>query len=74
MSSATGLSIIPGAGFDVRERPGFTVLRSTCELLMVTWLAQNAGENRAPPKKSRSVLRRCGQVAPGGLGRRSNGP
>ncbi|WP_240362333.1 MULTISPECIES: hypothetical protein [unclassified Streptomyces] len=45
MSSATELSIIPGDGFDVWEWPGFTVLRSTCELLMVTWLAQNAGEN-----------------------------
>lgn len=34
-----------GYGFDVREWPGYAVLRSVRELLMVTWLSQNAGTN-----------------------------
>ena len=32
-------------GFDVREWSGYEVLRSVRELLMVTWLSQNAGTN-----------------------------
>ncbi|MBB1242502.1 aminoglycoside phosphotransferase family protein [Streptomyces durbertensis] len=32
-----------GYGFDIRRWPGYTVLRSIRELLMVTWLSQNAG-------------------------------
>ncbi|MEU0194856.1 aminoglycoside phosphotransferase family protein [Streptomyces afghaniensis] len=36
---------VAGYGFDVREWPGYTVLRSIRELLMVTWLSQNAGTN-----------------------------
>ncbi|WP_433572831.1 phosphotransferase enzyme family protein [Streptomyces sp. CA-251247] len=34
-----------GYGFDVREWSGYEVLRSVRELLMVTWLSQNAGTN-----------------------------
>ncbi|MFE4717440.1 phosphotransferase enzyme family protein [Streptomyces sp. NPDC056728] len=34
-----------GYGFDVREWSGYTVMRSVRELLMVTWLSQNAGTN-----------------------------
>ncbi|MET8982046.1 aminoglycoside phosphotransferase family protein [Streptomyces sp. NPDC004539] len=36
---------VDGYGFDVREWSGYTVLRSVRELLMVTWLSQNAGTN-----------------------------
>lgn len=50
---------------------GSTVLRSVRELLMVTWLARKPAPIRAPPKKPRSESRLCGQVAHGGLGRRS---
>lgn len=34
---------VAGYGSDVREWSGYTVLRSIRELLMVTWLSQNAG-------------------------------
>jgi hypothetical protein len=36
---------VAGYGFDVRGWSGYTVLRSIRELLMVTWLSQNAGTN-----------------------------
>ncbi|TDB76056.1 aminoglycoside phosphotransferase family protein [Actinomadura sp. KC216] len=34
-----------GYGFDVREWAGYAVLRSMRELLMITWLSQNASAN-----------------------------
>ncbi|MFD9862553.1 phosphotransferase enzyme family protein [Streptomyces alboflavus] len=37
---------VDGYGFDVRKWSGYTVLRSVRELLMVTWLSQNAGTNQ----------------------------
>ncbi|MGW6258532.1 phosphotransferase enzyme family protein [Streptomyces sp. NPDC055085] len=36
---------VAGYGFDVREWSGYAALRSIRELLMVTWLSQNAGTN-----------------------------
>ncbi|MDQ0763915.1 phosphotransferase enzyme family protein [Streptomyces canus] len=44
-----------GYGFDVRQWSGYTVLRSVRELLMVTWLAQNAGTN---PRAAEEVEKR----------------
>lgn len=42
-------------GFDVRQWSGYSVLRSIRELLMVTWLAQNAG---ASPRAAKEVEKR----------------
>ncbi|MFG2195774.1 phosphotransferase enzyme family protein [Streptomyces sp. NPDC048639] len=44
-SEAEYADFVTGYGFDVREWSGYTVLRSVRELLMVTWLSQNAGTN-----------------------------
>jgi hypothetical protein len=44
-----------GYGFDVRQWSGYPVLRSVRELLMVLWLAQNAG---VEPRAAQEVERR----------------
>ncbi|MEU6677674.1 aminoglycoside phosphotransferase family protein [Streptomyces sp. NPDC046925] len=46
---------VAGYGFDVREWSGYAVLRSIRELLMVTWLSQNAGTN---PRAAEEVEKR----------------
>lgn len=44
-----------GYGFDVRQWSGYTVLRSVRELLMVTWLSQNAGTD---PRAAEEIEKR----------------
>ncbi|WP_254390585.1 hypothetical protein [Streptomyces sp. AC550_RSS872] len=46
-----------GYGFDVREWSGYPVLRRIRELLMVTWLSQNAG-NGTDPSAAEEVEKR----------------
>jgi len=47
---------VAGYGFDVREWSGYTILRSIRELLMVTWLSQNAGtDSRAADEVEKRV-------------------
>ncbi|MBB4784325.1 phosphotransferase enzyme family protein [Streptomyces rapamycinicus] len=47
---------VAGYGFDVREWSGYAVLRSIRELLMVTWLSQNAGtDSRAADEVEKRV-------------------
>ncbi|WP_234372647.1 phosphotransferase [Streptomyces reticuliscabiei] len=50
-------------GFDVRKWSGYAVLRSIRELLMVTWLSQNAGTN---PQAAEEVEKRVGSLRSGG--------
>jgi len=50
-------------GFDVREWSGYAVLRSVRELLMVTWLSQNAGTN---PRAAEEVEKRVESLRSGG--------
>ncbi|MGW7523002.1 phosphotransferase enzyme family protein [Streptomyces sp. NPDC054783] len=52
-----------GYGFDVRQWSGYTVLRSVRELLMVTWLSQNAG---ADPRAAEEVEKRVETLRSGG--------
>jgi aminoglycoside phosphotransferase (APT) family kinase protein len=52
-----------GYGFDVRQWSGYTVLRSVRELLMVTWLAQNADTN---PRAAEEVEKRAETLRSGG--------
>ncbi|WP_329384211.1 aminoglycoside phosphotransferase family protein [Streptomyces sp. NBC_01716] len=52
-----------GYGFDVRQWSGYTVLRSVRELLMVTWLSQNAG---ASPRAAEEVEKRVETLRSGG--------
>ncbi|MFF3879261.1 phosphotransferase enzyme family protein [Streptomyces sp. NPDC001978] len=54
---------VAGYGFDVREWPGYSVLRSIRELLMVTWLSQNAGTN---PGAGEEVEKRVKSLRSGG--------
>ncbi|MFJ4078451.1 phosphotransferase enzyme family protein [Streptomyces iakyrus] len=54
---------VAGYGFDVREWPGYTVLRSIRELLMVTWLSQNVGTN---PRAAEEVEKRVQTLRSGG--------
>ncbi|WP_328440562.1 aminoglycoside phosphotransferase family protein [Streptomyces sp. NBC_00444] len=54
---------VAGYGFDVREWPGYSILRSVRELLMVTWLSQNAGTN---PRASKEVEKRVESLRFGG--------
>ncbi|MCX5324317.1 phosphotransferase enzyme family protein [Streptomyces sp. NBC_00120] len=54
---------VAGYGFDVREWSGYTVLRSVRELLMVTWLSQNAGTN---PRAAEEVEKRVESLRSGG--------
>ncbi|MFF3977732.1 phosphotransferase enzyme family protein [Streptomyces sp. NPDC001828] len=49
-------------GFDVRKWPGYTVLRSVRELLMITWLSQNAGTN---PQAAEEVEKRAESLRTG---------
>jgi hypothetical protein len=43
-------------GFDIMRWPGYPVMRSTRELLMVTWLIQKAAEDdRAAAEASRRI-------------------
>lgn len=50
-------------GFDVRQWSGYSVLRSVRELLMITWLAQNAGAN---PRAATEVEKRVATLRFGG--------
>jgi Ser/Thr protein kinase RdoA (MazF antagonist) len=50
-------------GFDIREWAGYPVLRSVRELLMVTWLSQNAGAN---PRAADEVEKRVATLRSGG--------
>ncbi|MFE3740403.1 phosphotransferase enzyme family protein [Streptomyces sp. NPDC059134] len=54
---------VAGYDFDVREWSGYAVLRSVRELLMVTWLAQNAGTNS---RAAEEVLKRVESLRSGG--------
>lgn len=54
---------VAGYGFDVREWPGYSVLRSIRELLMVTWLSQNASTN---PSAAEEVEKRVESLRSGG--------
>jgi len=54
---------VSGYGFDVRQWPGYSVLRSVRELLMVTWLSQNAGTN---PRAAEEVEKRVATLRSGG--------
>ncbi|MGP3952643.1 aminoglycoside phosphotransferase family protein [Streptomyces sp. 7N604] len=51
-----------GYGFDVRAWSGYTVLRSVRELLMITWLSQNAG---ADPRAAQEVEKRAESLRTG---------
>jgi Ser/Thr protein kinase RdoA (MazF antagonist) len=51
-----------GYGFDVRQWSGYPVLRSVRELLMVLWLAQNAG---VEPRAAQEVERRVDSLRSG---------
>ncbi|MBW1597933.1 phosphotransferase enzyme family protein [Streptomyces sp. JJ38] len=59
-----------GYGFDVRQWSGYTVLRSVRELLMVTWLSQNAD---ADPRAADEVEKRV-KTLRAGTSRRSWAP
>jgi aminoglycoside phosphotransferase (APT) family kinase protein len=52
-----------GYGFDVRQWSGYAVLRSVRELLMITWLSQNAGTN---PRAAEEVEKRVESLRSGG--------
>ncbi|MFG3364258.1 phosphotransferase enzyme family protein [Streptomyces sp. NPDC048156] len=54
---------VAGYGSDVRQWSGYSVLRSVRELLMVTWLAQNAGTN---PRAAEEVEKRVESLRSGG--------
>jgi aminoglycoside phosphotransferase (APT) family kinase protein len=54
---------VEGYGFDVRCWSGYTALRSIRELLMVTWLSQNAG---AVPRAAEEVEKRVATLRSGG--------
>ncbi|MGP3979482.1 phosphotransferase enzyme family protein [Streptomyces sp. KR80] len=54
---------VVGYGFDVRQWSGYAVLRSVRELLMITWLSQNAGAN---PRAAEEVERRVETLRSGG--------
>ncbi|MFM9446921.1 phosphotransferase enzyme family protein [Streptomyces acidiscabies] len=54
---------VDGYGFDVRKWSGYTVLRSVRELLMVTWLSQNAGTD---PRAAEEVEKRVQSLRSGG--------
>ncbi|MEU0210150.1 aminoglycoside phosphotransferase family protein [Streptomyces canus] len=54
---------VAGYGFDVREWAGYAVLRSVRELLVVTWLLQNAGAN---PQAADEVEKRVATLRSGG--------
>ncbi|WP_432018329.1 phosphotransferase enzyme family protein [Streptomyces sp. 1222.5] len=53
---------VAGYGFDVREWAGYALLRSVRELLMVTWLSQNAGAN---PRAADEVEKRVATLRSG---------
>ncbi|MGW1390542.1 phosphotransferase enzyme family protein [Streptomyces nigra] len=54
---------VAGYGFDVLEWAGYAVLWSVRELLMVTWLSQNAGAN---PRAADEVEKRVATLRSGG--------
>ncbi|MCT9087320.1 aminoglycoside phosphotransferase family protein [Streptomyces sp. ASQP_92] len=54
---------VTGYGFDVREWSGYKTLRSIRELLMVTWLSQNAGTS---PRAAEEVEKRVESLRSGG--------
>ncbi|WP_405766524.1 aminoglycoside phosphotransferase family protein [Streptomyces sp. NBC_00080] len=54
---------VDGYGFDVRGWSGYTVLRSVRELLMVTWLSQNAGTD---PRAADEIEKRVESLRSGG--------
>jgi Ser/Thr protein kinase RdoA (MazF antagonist) len=54
---------VAGYGFDVRGWSGYSVLRSIRELLMITWLSQNAATN---PRAAEEVEKRVQSLRSGG--------
>ncbi|MHC3428204.1 phosphotransferase enzyme family protein [Streptomyces sp. DT18] len=54
---------VAGYDFDVRQWSGYTALRSIRELLMVTWLSQNAGTT---PRAADEVVKRVESLRSGG--------
>ncbi|MGX1490334.1 phosphotransferase enzyme family protein [Streptomyces tendae] len=62
-SEAEYANFVAGYGFDVRKWSGYAVFRSIRELLMVTWLSQNAGTN---PRAAEEVEKRVETLRSGG--------
>ncbi|MFJ1971849.1 phosphotransferase enzyme family protein [Streptomyces sp. NPDC087903] len=62
-SEAEYADFVDGYGFDVREWAGYTALRSIRELLMITWLSQNAATD---PRASEEVEKRVESLRSGG--------
>ncbi|MFF3844713.1 phosphotransferase enzyme family protein [Streptomyces sp. NPDC002328] len=62
-TEAEYVDFVAGYGFDVRQWSGYTVLRSVRELLMVAWLAQNAGMD---PGAAEEVEKRVETLRSGG--------
>lgn len=54
---------VDGYGFDVRNWAGYPTLRTVRELLMVSWLSQNAG---ADPRAAAEVEKRVASLRSGG--------
>jgi hypothetical protein len=54
---------VDGYGFDVRQWSGYAVLRAVRELLMITWLSQNAGANA---RAAEEVEKRVATLRTGG--------
>ncbi|MET8097344.1 aminoglycoside phosphotransferase family protein [Streptomyces sp. NPDC005236] len=62
-TEAEYVDFVSGYGFDVRQWSGYAVLRSVRELLMVTWLSQNAGTS---PRAAEEVEKRVETLRSGG--------
>ncbi|MFF1295632.1 MULTISPECIES: phosphotransferase enzyme family protein [unclassified Streptomyces] len=62
-SEAEYADFVDGYGFDVREWAGYTALRSIRELLMITWLSQNAATD---PRAAEEVAKRVESLRSGG--------
>jgi hypothetical protein len=62
-TEAEYMDFADGYGFDVRQWSGYAVLCRVRELLMVTWLSQNAGTN---PRAAEEVARRVETLRSGG--------
>lgn len=61
-SKAEYADFVGGYGWDVRKWAGYDVMRSVRELLMVTWLSQNA----ADPRAAKEVEKRVESLRTGG--------
>ncbi|WP_314414166.1 phosphotransferase enzyme family protein [Streptomyces kroppenstedtii] len=62
-TEAEYVDFVESYGFDVRQWSGYVVLRSVRELLMVTWLSQNAGTN---PRAAKELEKRVESLRSGG--------